>query len=473
MIQSTPSGLGDTLALSSELSAKDPDFFLRTVMGVDPWPRQLEILEAVRDHKRTTVQSCHAIGKDWTAAHTVMWFLYSHVPCTVITTAPTARQVRHILWGEIRQAHRKLPLGRCLTMSLDIHEDWRALGFTASEYEPAAFQGFHGKNVLVIVDEAVGIARDIYDAIEGVLSAGFARCLEIGNPTDPNSEFARRARSLNTHTMSISAFETPNFTEFGIERKDIDSGEWAEKVGRQPLPRPYLITPSWVADQVQRYGWEDPFVISRVLGRFPGAGSNALLRDDWIDGAAQRELVPEGRRILSCDVAREGDDETVIGFRCGARYRKVYSERQTNLMQLASRLRALWREYQAEEVRVDDDGLGGGVTDRLHELEVPVVAMRGGMTPNEPERFANNRAEWHWSIRQRFEDGDIDIDSRDFELIEQLRQFQTGGFSARGAMRMEAKEQYKKRVGRSPDDVDALVYAFAPVGLKPKIQVFF
>lgn len=469
-IAPTPSS--DTpLADASERSFRDPAYFFREILGEDPWDKQLEIVESVRDHKRTIVQSCHAIGKDWTAAHVVLWFLFAQAPCKVITTGPTDRQVKHILWSELKQARRRLPLGRLLTQELQIRDDWFAMGFTARDYEPAAFQGFHADRVLVVVDEAAGISSEIYNAVEGILSAGFARCLEIGNPTDASCEFARRARQTFSHTLAVSAFDTPNFTELGIRREDIDTGVWREKLV-DPLPRPYLVGPEWVAAMVERYGWKHPFVIARVLGRFPGAGSDALFEDEWIDQAVSRELVPEGHRILACDPARDGDDETCIGLRVGGRYRTIHREGKSDLMQLASRLRKLCHEYQCEQIRVDGDGLGAGVVDRLREWGEPVVEMRGGHKAMEDEDYANTRAEWHFALRDRFESAQIDIDPFDLELQEQLRQLRSNGFDAKGRLRMETKEQYKKRVGRSPDDSDTLLYAFAPVDLYPKIQVF-
>src|SRR5690348_3619215 len=83
---------------------RDPVWFSREILGFDPWSKQREILESVRDNEATAVRSCHGIGKTATAAEVVLWFLAAFGPeALVVTTAPTWRQVRDLLWREIRK----------------------------------------------------------------------------------------------------------------------------------------------------------------------------------------------------------------------------------------------------------------------------------------------------------------------------------------------------------------------------------
>ena len=185
------------------------------MLGASLWAKQREIIEAVRDCAEVYVPSCHASGKSFTAAHVALWFLYSHPNSIVVTTAPTGRQVKKILWQEIRRAHGKAPVplgGALLKQEMQIDEKWYAFGFSSDE--PTNFSGLHADWVLFIVDEATGIPAESWEAIDGVLSNEHAHLLAIGNPTDGSSEFAVRCAKggPGVAVLPISAYDTPNFT---------------------------------------------------------------------------------------------------------------------------------------------------------------------------------------------------------------------------------------------------------------------
>src|SRR3990172_3550101 len=255
-----------------ERSLKEPEWFVQNVLGGDPWQIQIGILQAIRDYPEVAVKSCHSAGKSWLAAQAVMWFLLTHKPCIVITTAPTDRQVRGILWKEIRLAYKrsKVPIGgQLLTQELRLSDDWWAWGFTAPDWDPDRFQGFHEENVMVVIDEAAGVSTQIYDAIDAVLSSESVRKLEIGNPTDDSGGFGKSFKSADIKKFTISAFDTPNFTHFGITEVDIIDGSWEDKIEGRVLPYPSLVTPAWVARRAKRWGLESPMYRSRVLAEFP------------------------------------------------------------------------------------------------------------------------------------------------------------------------------------------------------------
>ena len=273
----------------------DPALWCREVLGVTPWQKQIEILESVRDNKVTAVKSCHAAGKSFVAASATLWFLYNHPRSVVITTAPTDRQVSGILWKEIRAAHQraKVPLrGECLTQELRLDTDWWAIGFTAPEYTADKFQGFHAEYILVIADEASGISEDIFEAIDGVLTSDQSRLLMIGNPTNPAGRFHKEFAGTDAARITIDAFNTPNFTRYGITEQDILSGTWQEKI-TGPLPAPYLVTPGWVSDRAKRWGIESPLYKARVLAEFPVSSADTLISLHLIEAAVERTL-PEG-----------------------------------------------------------------------------------------------------------------------------------------------------------------------------------
>ncbi len=405
-----------------------------------------------------------------------MWFLYTHPNSVVVTTAPTGRQVKRILWQEIRRAWGKarVPLdGELLKQELQIDEKWYAFGFSSDE--PTNFSGLHADWVLFIVDEATGIPAETWEAIDGVLSGENVRLLAIGNPTDPASEFATRITKAGegTKIIPISAYDTPNFTEAGITEADIASGAWKQKVEAVGGVRyTYLISPTWVARVYQKYGPESAMYLSRIKARFPTSGADTLIPFAWIERAMERwrdvtEKLDAGdgsgdgqEQVLGVDVARFGSDATVRTLRQGSyvAWQRVTSQEDT--MQTAGRVALDLAERPGITANIDVIGLGAGVYDRLKEQGKPVVAINVAESSSDPERYANLRAEYYWQLRNLFETDSIMIPA-DEELEHELSQLKYKVISSNGKIRIEEKDEMKKRLGHSPDRADSLMLAFA------------
>ena len=458
---------------------QDPVLWVKTVLGVEPWAMQQRVLESVRDNRETVVRSCHSMGKSFVAACVVIWFLYTHPSSIVITTAPTDRQVRGILWREIRRMHRRAPHplgGEPLTKQLSLRDDWYAWGFTAPEWDPTRFQGFHGKSALVVIDEASGVSPLIYEAIDSILSGQHARMLHIGNPTDETGRFGQAFKTGHASRITVSAFDTPNLTGFGITIDDIRSGKWRAKANG-PYPFPTLVTPDWVADMHERWGENSPMWEARVLARFPVLSDNALVPWPWIERStsAWNELGGGGLGVtatrLGVDVARLGDDTTVIapsartdaGELVLPLLRAPKQDTMATVGWVVNTAKA--HGVDGRDVRVDGDGLGAGVVDRLRELGLDVIEMRGGMRPHEPERFVNRRAEWMWTLRERLDpqragDADYIMLPPDPALHEQLASIRWK-LDSRGRIGIESKDDMRRRGMKSPDEADAVAYATA------------
>lgn len=450
---------------------KDPVWFVEHVLGDTPWQKQKEILEAVRDHKEVAIASCHAAGKSWISSRAVLWFSSCYVMSRVVTTAPTFDQVRDILWQEIRQAHAasKYPLGgKLLDTRLDFGPNWFATGRSTNDAN--RFQGAHSSkgHIFVVADEAAGIEPDIWIGIDGILTSHNSHLLAIGNPTEASGDFYEMFTRPGVVKIYISAFDTPNFINFGITIEDIRNNTWKEKITGD-LPAPYLITPEWVYDKWQKWGEESPLWISRVLGHFPENATDALIPLSWIVHAQTHRLEPSEPNIISCDVARFGQDETVIGHRQGPVFKLHTISHQEDTMVTAGRVIKALRETLASEARIDGDGLGAGVFDRLKEQKFPAKEMRAGFKAQDTEQFLNTRAEWYWCLRQHFESKNIDIGT-DEELASQLSKLKYK-ITSKGQIQIESKDEMKRRGLKSPDRADALMFAFAAIPEKKKLNM--
>ncbi|MDA1280260.1 MAG: hypothetical protein O3B95_09535 [Chloroflexi bacterium] len=444
-------GHAETPVLSKSLRSEwvaDPVGFITGDLGARPWAKQIEIIEATRDHHRVAVRSCNGSGKTYVAAHIVLWWLMCHTDAVVITTAPTGHQVRNILWREIRRAHHKnadLIGGKLLRTTLELGDKHFAQGLSTDT--PERFQGFHEGHILFVVDEASGVREGIFEAIEGSMTSADAKVLLLGNPTSLKGTFyeAFHKRRGLWKTIHISAFDTPNLQQNSVEI-------------------PSLVTPQWVADAETNWGKESYLYQVRVLGEFPTESEDTLIPLRLIEAAVQRKFAllddDDGQVELGVDVARFGSDKTAICVRRNNVVIALESFTHQDTMSTAGRVALAAKTHSASTIRIDEIGIGAGVVDRLRELKTPGVegvnvARRAGNT----EHYSNLRAELYDGLRERFQEERVSIPD-DSELISQLA-FVRYSFSSSGQMKIESKDDLRARGDRSPDLADAVMLAFA------------
>ena len=191
-----------------------PVEFATDILGVELWAKQREVLDSLVEHRRVAVKSGNGLGKGFCAAVALLWFLHAHQDAAIaLSTAPTFRQVRHILWRQVHRLYRpkaELLGGKMLDTRWEISDDRYAMGLSAENADQ--FQGFHSPNMLIVVDEAEGVSDEIYEAIEAVMTAADPLLLLIGNPTTVTGAFRRafyEERQLY-HNITISAMVSPN-----------------------------------------------------------------------------------------------------------------------------------------------------------------------------------------------------------------------------------------------------------------------
>lgn len=452
------------LGLREDPPLEDPIEWAQKKLGINLWSKQREIAASVKANRRTAVRSCHDAGKSFIASVIAAWWIDTHPKgeAFVVSTAPTYQQVHAILWEEIRHRHKRgnLP-GRVLQSDEWKLDDGTLVGYgrKPADTDEHGFQGIHRRYVLVILDEACGVPDQLWTAVEAITTNADCRILAIGNPDDPATEFGSVCKpGSGWSVIGISAFDTPNFTT-------------------EPVPetlRPLLLDTEWVEDKKRRWGETSPRYLSKVLGEFPEVGDDTLISPKLIEAAQQRSLDPVGPQRLAVDVARFGADETVVLHMAGpvARVIGTYSKQATTETtgKVLVHARAVHEETGGflDELRVDGGGVGGGVVDQLAESEEVadagwmVVDMQAGASALDSRRFKNARAEWWWALRERFQDGDIDIDPDDDDLAAQLGSIKYK-YTARGQVLIESKDDLKKRGLPSPDRADTLMMANAYV----------
>jgi hypothetical protein len=437
---------------------------------------QAAVAESVVHNRYTAVRACHDSGKSHIASRLAAWWLDTHPlgEAFVVTTAPTAAQVRVILWREIGKAHKLAGLFGYITTGTV--PEWKlsdgeivAYGRKPADYDQAAFQGIHARYVLIIIDEGSGVPASLFDAADTLATNQAARVLVIGNPDDPTSHFAKVcAPGSGWNVLHIDGLATPNMTADAVARLP-RLAELFDQLGlepsTEPVPddlRPMLLSPLWVEERIQRWGVESPLFTAKVRGVFPDVGEDTLIPPGLITAAQLRTLEPGPRSVLSVDVARFGTDRTVIGLADGPVARILGSYAKQATTETTGRVVAALRDTRADEARVDGVGVGGGVVDQLVEQGFDVVDMQSGAAALDSEHFKNARAEWWWGLRERFEAGDIDIDPDDDELAAQLGSIKYK-YTARGQIQIESKDDMRKRGLPSPDHADTVMQAYAHV----------
>jgi phage terminase large subunit len=325
------------------------------------------------------------------------------------------------------------------------------------------------------LDEAAGVKEDIFEAIEGVLTSAHCRLLLLGNPTLIGGTFYRSHREPGWKTFHIAAWDTPNFTAFGITEDDLETGAWKEKVsknsdGSYNWPMPWLITPAWAEDKLRRWGKNHPAYQARVVGSFPTQGENNVIPLAWIEAAMERweESDGQGSTDLGVDVARYGQDLSVIAPRQGSKVGllQVFSGKDTQ--EIAGEALVTSRSIHARHIKVDVIGLGAGVVDALKAAGAPVVAVNVAsasdvLDDDGNKVFANQRAELWWNLREALNPKNQDPLALppDDDLLGDLAA-PTYKINGKGAIQIEEKDETKKRLGRSPDRGDAVMLTFAP-----------
>lgn len=448
----------------------DPVYFLDSVLGGWHWSKQDEIIRAVFTHQRVTVKSCFGVWKTAISARIALTFCFAYTDSIVLSSAPTFRQVENVLWREIRKAYAgaKIPLGgNMFKTKFEISEMWYMLGLSSDKEEN--FQWYHALHQLNIADEAWGMPVKTLEAFEALMTWEGTKLLYIWNPTIAMWGFYDSFQDDSYYKISISVFDTPNFTKNGLKNVADLKKLSKEEVLSLPLVYPELVTPMWAWDKIWRW-WEDTAIFqSKVMAIFPDEGDDTLIRLSWIEQALEKEWTEEEwnmrprRNCIGIDVARFGWDTTVlVAMDNGKMHEWMRSYKGKDTMKTAWEAIAMFNDLgfnkEFDYFVVDDTWVGGWVTDRLRELGYNVIPINNASSARDSETFRDIKAEIYWMLRQAFIDWKIRIYDVD-RLIKDISNIKYD-YTSNGKIFIKSKKDMKKEGLDSPDFADALALAF-------------
>lgn len=450
-----------------------PVEFVEDIIGAKPDPEQAKILRSVAAHPMTSVRSGHGIGKSAVEAWIVIWFMctraYPKIPCT----APTQHQLFDILWAEISKWLRQSPaLQKEIIWTkekvylLGHPEEWFAVARTATK--PDALQGFHADDVLYIIDEASGVKDEIFEPVLGSLSTEGARLLMCGNPTQTSGFF------YESHTKNRAAYST-----FHID------GRKSQRVSKE-----------FVNKIVEMYGEDSDVFRVRVAGEFPLHENDVFIPLSLIEKSIMTEFSPRktpNTLRIGCDVARFGDDKTVIGTKIDEKATIEKKRNGQDTMKTADDILLLFYEllrrypdYKDDvTITVDDGGVGGGVVDRLRQMkrlnpddlkQMNIVPITFG-TKIKHKYYDDSTTYMMAVVKNLLSPHDDEGNEKPVELIlpddeDLVAQLSTRKYvvADNTKVRVESKKKVKERGQPSPDEADCVLLLCVPIKNKKKGQ---
>lgn len=430
---------------------KNPVLFAKEVCSFFPDPWQEAVMMDIAESTKVSVRSGHGVGKTSVEAVVLLWFLSCFKFPKVIATAPTRQQLNDILWSEIEKWRSRSPLLKELLTWTKTYvymkgyeKRWFAVAKTASE--PENMQGFHEENMLIIVDEASGVEDDIMEAILATLSGKNNKLLMCANPTRTTGTF------YDSHNRDRGMYRCHKVSSLDSTRTNKEN----------------------IAAFIRKYGEHSNVVKVRVYGDFPAQEDDTFIPLPLIEQTVLNEIDTEkiNRISLGVDVARYGDDETVIASNIGGKIEIPLVRHGQSLMTTAGDIVRLYKQIIKDypqykgviTVNIDDTGLGGGVTDRLEEVKTEQRLRRMEIVPvnfgNKPpldgsEEHYQDISTYMWAtVKAEMENREISIPN-DEELVAQLS-VRKYSITSQGKIMLESKKDMKARSIKSPDRADAV-----------------
>lgn len=445
----------DQIALARDIGeyTDDPLGFVDYAFEESPRTWQTKILEAIGSHLKnpaTRHQPCQiavasgkGVGKSTLVGWITNWGLSTCDDCKIVITANTKGQLETKTQPEVGKWFRKAVNGEWFDVNVtsikavEHANEWRADFIPWSIHNTEAFAGLHnvGKRIILIFDEASAIHDKVWEVAEGALTDEDTEIiwLAFGNPTRNTGRF-RECFSVLKH----------RWLTFQIDSRTV------EGTNKQQIQK-------WIED----YGEDSDYVRSMVRGEFPRAGINQFIPSDTV--AACRKYKAQGYegfpKILGVDVARFGDDQTVIFMRQGRKLTLLLKTRGLSTAQTTDRVIDFMEREDADMIVVDSDGIGATVHDQLvaRGFSRKLHEFHGGHPATFHQAYFNRRAEVWGNLRDALKAGIEIPDDPDLEIDLTGVQY---GFSSQEQVQLEKKDDMKKRGLSSPDLGDAAAMTY-------------
>ncbi len=430
---------------------REPVAFVREVLKAEPDLWQKTVLNAFVTNQRVAMKACKGPGKSCLMAWVIWWYLLTRKDSKVIATSITEDNLKDGLWSELKLWQNNSPLLlelfnwtstriSCKTRPEVWFASARTWAKDADKSQQAnSLAGIHADNVLFVLDEVSEYPDGVVAAAEAGLTSGpGCKIIVAGNPTRSSGPLFRICTKDRRLWWVIEITGDPD-DPMRAPRIDID----------------------WARQQIEMWGRESAFVMINVLGKFPPGQSDAVIPADLASAAAKRVIpdkaIDEFPRILGVDCARFGDDRSVLSPRQGQVAFSPTTYRELSAMELCGQVVRYDEAWKPDAIFIDSGGTGAGVYDRLRELGYDHVHAVDSGSKALRKGYLNRRAEMWLECKRWLANGAIPNDP---DLIAELTG-PTYNFDSTGRLKIESKEDMKKRGVASPDKADALVLTLA------------
>lgn len=462
---------------------KYPVTFAEKILGQTLTPDQKKILRMLHTPPyRLMVSASHSVGKTFICAIAVIHFFFTFKDSITLTTAPTTRQVTEAMWRNIRdlnKVNRNVYRG-AYAPKMELSDTHFAMGFVPNDAD--ALNGLHSKSghLLLVFDEAVGIPKPIWEAAHGIDNEE-VRWVCIFNPTDTTSHCYSEWQTDHWHKMVISSMNHPNIIAelegksppfpgaIRLQHFDELIKKWSQPIKAGAIKAGDIEWPPGSGQWLR----PSPVAQSRLLGLWPSDSVDSLWNSSALEDAfnVSKQFEADDELVIGVDVARGGEDYSCIHVRYGNV--SIEHERRNGLdtIELSGLVERIAQHYAQKFeksihnviINVDITGIGAGVYDYLKMREMNVYDWNFGQKAFEIDKYSNFRSQIHFDLAERADNGQLDLTQMDDDIKEKIRSQSLGlryTYDKMGRRVLEMKNLTKKRIGVSPDDLDAIALAY-------------
>lgn len=425
----------------------DPVLGIKELFGVEPTKQQIELIEqSWKQGARVAVSSCTGSGKTACLSWLTFMFLLCKEDVRILVTSPSFQQLTRVYYAELlkwkgKMVHPEFKKMFDITrerVTCKMRDEVRVANLVTSSAEnPESLAGGHADNYIILGDEASGIPEVAFDYLSGTLSTGDSgRFILTSNPTRSSGRF------------------------YEIFHRDLNS--WV-KLYFEAFDVPHIST-KWIEEYEEMYGVDSDQYRIRVLGRFPRAASTQFIRTDAVEEALKNTL--DYRTycnypiVMGVDVARFGDDETVIAVRQGPKILHIERLMNKDGNEVAGVIADLQHQYQSVTIFIDGIGVGASVVDACKRLKLPYKEVIVSMKSSRPLEYVNIRSQL-WGLMRHWVSNGADIPRDKDDKLKQQLVGMTYGYNTKMQIQLTTKKDLRNQGIESPDIAEAIAFSLA------------